>query len=341
MTDTDPTYAALLAAVVARPEDDAPRLIMADWLEENGDEARAEFIRVQCELAKLGPPHHVISEKCSVGKAGGPGYYDVTLGSRTATGMLCTVAKVGDRVDILRPASYTTKPLKPLYGLRVVKIDADSYGNVYLAKDEQSKPWPGERFRRRERELLDQNYRRWVPFAGWGARANGEVLGGIGPLAVFRRGFVSSVSLTCAEFVSTCHGTGRSPGLAEPLFRACPTIEAVRLTDREPAHYNDGGMALWYWEPGIMYSGPHQIPFPLGELLDVKATFDGGLMVYPFLTPELANKALSDAAMRLGRTAAKEYDHAGQKALEGDASVPRPLGRIDARRRSRRERRND
>src|SRR5262249_44868579 len=32
---------------------DAPRLVYADWLEEHGDAARAEFIRVQCELARL------------------------------------------------------------------------------------------------------------------------------------------------------------------------------------------------------------------------------------------------------------------------------------------------
>lgn len=44
---------ALLAAVIANPDDDTPRLVMADWFQENGDEDRAEFIRVQCELAAL------------------------------------------------------------------------------------------------------------------------------------------------------------------------------------------------------------------------------------------------------------------------------------------------
>jgi uncharacterized protein (TIGR02996 family) len=48
MTDHD----ALLAAVIAHPDDDTPRLVMADWFQENGQETRAEFIRVQCELAK-------------------------------------------------------------------------------------------------------------------------------------------------------------------------------------------------------------------------------------------------------------------------------------------------
>lgn len=46
---------ALWAAIRANPDDDTPRLVYADWLQEHGDEDRAEFIRVQCELEKLGP----------------------------------------------------------------------------------------------------------------------------------------------------------------------------------------------------------------------------------------------------------------------------------------------
>jgi uncharacterized protein (TIGR02996 family) len=48
-------HAAFLAAVAANPDDDLPRLVYADWLEENGDAARAEFIRVQCELERCTP----------------------------------------------------------------------------------------------------------------------------------------------------------------------------------------------------------------------------------------------------------------------------------------------
>jgi uncharacterized protein (TIGR02996 family) len=47
---------ALLAAVCANPDDDTPRLVFADWLEENGEPERAEFIRLQCELAGGLPP---------------------------------------------------------------------------------------------------------------------------------------------------------------------------------------------------------------------------------------------------------------------------------------------
>jgi uncharacterized protein (TIGR02996 family) len=47
MTERD----ALLRAVCENPDDDTPRLVFADWLQENGEEARAEFIRVQVALA--------------------------------------------------------------------------------------------------------------------------------------------------------------------------------------------------------------------------------------------------------------------------------------------------
>jgi uncharacterized protein (TIGR02996 family) len=42
---------AFLHAICENPEDDAARLVFADWLQEHGEEERAEFIRVQIELA--------------------------------------------------------------------------------------------------------------------------------------------------------------------------------------------------------------------------------------------------------------------------------------------------
>ena len=47
------SHESFLRAIIADPADDLPRLVYADWLDENGDPDRAEFIRVQCELAKL------------------------------------------------------------------------------------------------------------------------------------------------------------------------------------------------------------------------------------------------------------------------------------------------
>jgi uncharacterized protein (TIGR02996 family) len=44
-----PTEKELLSAIDASPDDAAPRLAHADWLQANGDPARAEFIRLQVE----------------------------------------------------------------------------------------------------------------------------------------------------------------------------------------------------------------------------------------------------------------------------------------------------
>src|SRR4051812_5173157 len=45
--------AALLAAVCDRPDDDTPRLVYADWLDDHGDPDYARFIRAQVELARV------------------------------------------------------------------------------------------------------------------------------------------------------------------------------------------------------------------------------------------------------------------------------------------------
>jgi uncharacterized protein (TIGR02996 family) len=41
-----------LRTIAAAPDDDAPRLVYADWLDEHGEPERAEFIRLQCEVAR-------------------------------------------------------------------------------------------------------------------------------------------------------------------------------------------------------------------------------------------------------------------------------------------------
>lgn len=42
-----------LQTILAHPDEDTPRLVYADWLEEQGQMDRAEFVRVQCSRARL------------------------------------------------------------------------------------------------------------------------------------------------------------------------------------------------------------------------------------------------------------------------------------------------
>ena len=52
---------ALFRAICELPGEDTPRLVYADWLEENGQPERAEFIRLQCET--LAVPHATLAAR--------------------------------------------------------------------------------------------------------------------------------------------------------------------------------------------------------------------------------------------------------------------------------------
>lgn len=81
MTEQD----AFLRSICEHPDDDAPRLIFADWLEERGQRDRAEFIRIQCELAKMKcdrKGHHYPCRSRGPGGASGPFHTCHTLQKR-------------------------------------------------------------------------------------------------------------------------------------------------------------------------------------------------------------------------------------------------------------------
>jgi uncharacterized protein (TIGR02996 family) len=59
-----PEEADFLARICSEPDDDGPRLVFADWLDEHDQPERAEFIRVQCALAHLptdDPRHYLLT----------------------------------------------------------------------------------------------------------------------------------------------------------------------------------------------------------------------------------------------------------------------------------------
>lgn len=69
MTERD----ALYRAILQHPDDDTPRLVFADYLDENGEADRASFIRTQVELARIKAtircidPRHTPSESGYLG----------------------------------------------------------------------------------------------------------------------------------------------------------------------------------------------------------------------------------------------------------------------------------
>lgn len=53
---------ALFLAICEHPDEDTARLVYADWLQENGQPERAEFIRLQCEAWHLCPAYPTVTE---------------------------------------------------------------------------------------------------------------------------------------------------------------------------------------------------------------------------------------------------------------------------------------
>lgn len=60
-------YNALIQSVLDDPQNDDPRLVLADYIQEKGDDDRAEFIRAQCEHAKITTPGVVIGKGHATG----------------------------------------------------------------------------------------------------------------------------------------------------------------------------------------------------------------------------------------------------------------------------------
>lgn len=115
----------LLAAVLAHPEDDAPRLAYADWLDRHGDPDRAAFLRVQIARTRFAPDDpaddelerrdHLLLNRHPewIAEAGSPWHRQFPIFRR---GYLDDVhCEAGELVSRVEPLARRT----PLRGLRV------------------------------------------------------------------------------------------------------------------------------------------------------------------------------------------------------------------------------
>ena len=249
----DTTQAAFIAAIRANPEDDLPRLVYADWLEENGDAARAEFIRVQCRLSQI---EAVLAKP----------YGDQALCTEVAANW-CPVCG-----ECCCPESEAGEgdPSCPLHSPMSRHAGDDSVRAVLG------------RLRRRVWELTIARHKEWFVLAGhlpsqwtgqytgWDVELSYWAPGGKHPTsgsATVRRGFVSEVRCRLTDWCGGlcdlcercgrrmgfgtmtspqcphCHGPGRPLGIG-PAVAAAHLCERVEVTDREPRVWRNG--AEWF-----------------------------------------------------------------------------------------------
>lgn len=247
MTDHD----ALLAAILAAPDDDTPRKVYADYLEErDGD--------VPC------------------GRCGGDG--DLRINSMGYGNQDCRVCSGSGRV----PNGYAERAEFVRVQCELARLSRWPCGGYYCDEAighvdcEDPTGDKAAALRKRDQELWPQVVPTFDVPADWLVDVHRR---GTDRSAVVRRGFIDEVSLTLAAFVGgpcgqcgnhydnhrlglpapencpDCSGTGRVGGLAERLFRAHPVTKVV-ISDAviHPSGGNDtyyvGGLGMFpseYW----------------------------------------------------------------------------------------------
>jgi uncharacterized protein (TIGR02996 family) len=263
----------LLEDVLADPADDAPRMILADWLEDQGQPERAEFIRVQCALAR----HRAAL-------AAGPGapyrHPDHLVFSRRQ-------ALERRERDLFAAADLNRWFPGPALG-----------GFVFFLRPPASSSAADAPFAVVRRGFVESVTLTLAALLGGPC----DTCRGAGRHEWWDR---DSAQMTWAH-CSVCKGTGRTTGCAAALFRAQP-VTAVTLPDREPVPL---GRVRFFWaSDASVRGGSHPrsvLPAALHDALEgyhVEEYTRAGWKAYG--TAVAAKAALSEACVRLGRRLAK------------------------------------
>ena len=203
----------LLRRILECPEDDAPRLIYSDWLEEQGEEERARFIRSQVFLSRndksvtcYKPEDCYYLNKC---------HYD------------CGVI---ERDTLCEPH---WKIVNDLFDKRKCDWLGESWAILYLDS---------------EREDADGQYDRLSKaFVGRGfissVSLTCEAFVGGECKYCNGTGHPSKGGYQMLAFCGICGGTGRIEGVARELSQGHPITE-VRLVDRKP-YTTPSGTIVW------------------------------------------------------------------------------------------------
>ena len=270
MTAPDPL---LLASVFAAPADDLPRLILADWLEENGDEAArqyAEFVRIQLELESL--------RARSVS--------DVVFGIGDRTFKSSKAVKLTSREhDLFR--GWALHWCDALFGpLGQIGLPWNTANTAVVGFGEHGDvpvelTW--------SRGFIAHVRCRLADFIG------GTCEGCYGDDNEIRS--AAGGGNWRMRHCPNCAGTGRTPGIGPRLVRAQP-VERVEVADKRPLQVNTSSNVQPYyftWLCGEALNRPHHVTNELWRLMERSA--------WP--TAESAKSALSNALIKHAKSKAK------------------------------------
>lgn len=269
MTDGD----ALLRAVLEAPDDDAPRLIYADWLEESATAGDP------CPRSGTYPSYLPCGKPCPVCR----GENVIPDGRRERAEFIRVGCELARTQWVLAPGWMGGAGGK-------VPADVSKYDAL----------------RRRERELFRGRHD-WLGVRppATSSRTGDTTLtiidgDGDRMKAEFYRGFAGALISTTADFLRW----------APTVFKAHP-VTFVRLADREPwddNHVDSGSAAVWYtvrrddYEGRSPYHPASDVPHALWRLLAGALDVDRRTKMYR--TADAAHLALSAACVAYGRSRA-------------------------------------
>jgi uncharacterized protein (TIGR02996 family) len=290
---TTATIAAMLRAVRESPDDDTPRLALADVLQETdpdegGDADWAELIRVQIRLARSGPPHQMCAApvKC---------YYANACEHGCGVSAVEAMTTRSDALRAANEARWRRGPkCKWCEGKGRLQVVVPE---MRIDRDQTCDPCHGTGHAGPlgEKVLPDGHM---MPRA-WRVPAD------------FRRGFIASISTPLADVFTPAGDTVTE--WAKRVARwphVC--LEEWGLTDREPALLTLAQYPwLWQWHPDR--DDTHRLPrkvilamYKLGMHKDYTHTAAFRTTNLYFDTPDAARLALARAVAATVNEAARE-----------------------------------
>lgn len=295
------TREGLMAATLAAPDDDIPRLVFADWLEENGEADRAEFIRVQCEIEKHKPEtvNYVRNGRYKREDAVRLDWRLVALHDREMQ-LLWAKHHEYDSAnwELWCHAEAREEDGTPCCANGRGGMSVTPHGSIGLGEGSNSCVVPfsfteaGPPYDSHGRQVVQYFRRGFVSeirctFDGWcGERCLTCGGGGHDPYRVYE-----SNRGTCPE----CNGTGLTTGIGPAVVRSHP-VKLVVLTDREPESDSFG----WWWN----WNG-HGMASSLPDAIwhRVSSIHENGVRVGTlYATRELAVAALSAALIQWAKS---------------------------------------
>lgn len=254
----------MLAAVVASPDDDLPRLVMADHLDESGEAEYAEFVRVQVELAKVPEPGY--KTIAPLFGSADPSYYP--------DAGICTECR-------------RTRPERCRYHTlaRRERELWEGRGWVYF----QPPGWP----------QLTAYIPQTLPAITSFVAARGVILrrGFVAKIHCTLADWCETC-LECGGY-GNVHASGECrsdfTGIGPAAVRRHP-VRTVRVTDRQP----DARAGQWVWWAEAVHGGNDHLPRDVFDRLTGFFTASANSRVY--LSGEAALSALSDALLHWAKS---------------------------------------